>query len=55
MKDYKKILILLILFFVVTGLTISTVNAATKTTGKIYFKDEFFDKSTGKGDIINDY
>jgi len=51
--NYKKTLILLILFLVVTGLTVSTASAATKTTGKIYFKSNDVNKAIGNGDYVN--
>ena len=49
-------LILLVLLIAIVGLTISTVSAATKTTGKIYFKDgKHVSKNIGKGDYIYIY
>ena len=54
--EKKKIIILLILFVAVAGLTISSTNAATKTTGKIYFKDgKSVTKSLGNKQILNVY
>lgn len=38
----KKILILSILLIAILGMAISSVNAVTKTTGKIYFKDSYY-------------
>jgi hypothetical protein len=56
MKDYKKIVILLILFFAIAGLTMSAVSAASKTTGKIYFKDgKDVEKSVGNKEFLGVY
>lgn len=47
---------LLILFVSVAGLAITTVSAATKTTGKIYFKDgKNVQKSLGKDEYVSVY
>ena len=54
--EKKKILILLILFVAVVGLTMSSATAVTKTTGKIYFKDgKSVIKSLGNKQILHVY
>ena len=51
--NYRQILILILLIVTIAGLTINSVSAATKTTGKIYFNEKGENKKLANDEYVN--